>query len=152
MTGRGLFGAYVFVRTVMVTALLIPLKIREPALIVLAVVVLVGWAAIELSRRLEPRTGGSAWWAGVLIPIGLGVWASFLYIGARARRAHWVVWAAVYLSMIVLAGTLNSLGNDEDPTLTGIASFLYLGAWAGGALHAYVIRAQVRRALSAAAT
>jgi hypothetical protein len=149
MTGRGLAGAYMFLRTIIGASLLIALTVREPALLALAVVVLVVWAAIELSRRLEPRTGGSAWWAGVLMPIGFGVWASFLYIGARTRRGQWILWSGVYLSMIVLAGFLNARGEHEDPTLSGIASFLYLGVWAGGALHAYAIRRQVQRALSA---
>jgi hypothetical protein len=130
MTGRGLAGAYLFLRTIIGASLLIALDVREPALIVLAVVVLVVWAGIELSRRLEPRTGGSAWWAGVLMPIGLGVWASFLYIGARTHRWQWVLSSAVYLSMIVFAGYLNVL-------------------WK--ALHAYAIRGQVQRALSATA-
>jgi hypothetical protein len=98
----------------------------------------------------EPKE--NAWWAGVLMPMGLGVWATFLYVGARTRRRAWLLWAAIYLSAILLGGYLNMLGNDEDPTLSASASIIWLGTWAAGGLHAYLARNQVRLELSRAKT
>jgi hypothetical protein len=116
--------------------------------------VLLAWNEVSRHRRggTEESDGGqtkkSAWWAGILMPMGLGVWATFLYLGARTRRSGWLVWSAIYLSAIVLGGYINTVGEDEDSTLSAIASFLWLGTWAAGGLHAYLIRDEVPIELS----
>jgi len=132
----------------------------HPILIVVGVLAFVLMAADEVLRHRRSETDDSdpydpkknAWWAGVLIPMGLGVWATFLYLGLRARRRGWLVWSAIYLSAIVLSGYINMVGDNFDETRTNIAALVYLGTWAAGALHAYLIRDQVLIELSRAKT
>jgi hypothetical protein len=158
MTAQGLGGAFRFMRTFLIAILTVVAAGVHPLFIVVGVLAFVLMAWNEVSRHRRDGTEESdrenpkksAWWAGVLMPMGLGVWATFLYLGAGTRRRSWLVWSAIYLSAIVLGGYLNMLGNDEDPTLSAIASLLWLGTWAAGGLHAYLIRDQILIELSQA--
>ena len=49
------------------------------------------------------RFRGKAWLL-LCLPVGLTTFAAFLYIGIRARRRRWLVWAGVYAA--TLAGWL----------------------------------------------
>jgi len=153
MTGQGLLQAFRFVRFIALAFAAMLLAHWNPVVIAIASAAAVLLTGAELSRNRRD-TGGptqstpSAWWLGILIPFGLGVWGTFLYIGVRTRRWEWLAWSFAYLSMIVLGGFLNALGDDRDPMLSATAGILWLVAWVGGALHARWIHGQVRTALA----
>lgn len=87
----------------------------------------------------------SAWMVFILVPFGWLAWASFLWVGVRARRAQWVVAGVVYL--VVTLAALITLGLDGDgpddgpedwPDAVGtITSFVM---WGVAFIHAMLIR------------
>ena len=89
------------------------------------------------ARAETPRFHGKAWLL-LTIPLGFTTFAAFLYIGIRARRPRWLVWAGVYAAM--LAGFLVLDAPDHpNPTAMGVATVLALGTWIGGGVHALVV-------------
>jgi Helix-hairpin-helix motif len=90
---------------------------------------------------------GDLWWIGVVIPFGLATWATFLYLGLRARRAQWLAWAAAYLAMLVGGLGVNQLGNDADPLFGAIAATILMVTWGAGIAHYYVIQTEARARL-----
>jgi len=91
----------------------------------------------SLARAETPRFHGKAWLL-LTIPLGFTTFAAFLYIGIRARRPRWLVWAGVYAAM--LAGFLVLDAPDHpNPTAMGVATVLALGTWIGGGVHALVV-------------
>lgn len=82
----------------------------------------------------------------VLVALGLGftTWAAFLYIGLRARRRAWLVWAAVYAALLVVFGVLDGSANPSSAA-SGVAAIALLGAWVGGTTHAAVVRKAAAR-------
>lgn len=77
-------------------------------------------------------------WLLLCLPLGLTTWAAFLYIGIRARRRRWLVWAGVYAA--TLAGWV-VLDTPDHPSSTakGVGAVLWLATWIGGGVHALVI-------------
>jgi DNA uptake protein ComE-like DNA-binding protein len=93
--------------------------------------------AASPARAETPRFHGKAWLL-LTIPLGFTTFAAFLYIGIRARRPRWLVWAGVYAAM--LAGFLVLDAPDHpNPTAMGVATVLALGTWIGGGVHALVV-------------
>jgi Helix-hairpin-helix motif len=76
-------------------------------------------------------------WLLALIPAGLTTWASFLYIGIRARRKRWLAWSAIYALGLVafLVVDTNNINSARD----GIAAALWLLTWIGGGIHGLAI-------------
>ena len=83
------------------------------------------------------RFKGKAWLL-LTIPFGFTTWAAFLYIGIRARRARWLVWAAFYAAMLAAYGALDSPAKPSS-TAMGLAAGLLLAAWIGGGIHAIAV-------------
>jgi DNA uptake protein ComE-like DNA-binding protein len=77
-------------------------------------------------------------WLLLTLPIGFTTWAAFLYIGIRARRAQWLVWAGVYA---VGLATFFVLDSPAKPTGTakGVAAVVAMLTWIGGAVHALAV-------------
>jgi DNA uptake protein ComE-like DNA-binding protein len=77
-------------------------------------------------------------WLLLCLPVGLTTFAAFLYIGIRARRRRWLVWAGVYAA--TLAGWLVLSAPDHpSSTAQGVGAVLALVTWIGGGVHALVV-------------
>ena len=143
MTDEGFGGAFRFVRSAVIgISTLVAARVHW-ALVALGLAAFVLMACQETRwQRAADRERGvmrlSAWWAGALVPLGLGVWASFLYLGLKTGTPRWIVWAGAYLSAVVLAGSLNVLGHDEG-TLSTLSGLLCLGTWGAGLLRARMV-------------
>ena len=93
------------------------------------------------------RMRNSAWMLPVILGCGMATWASFLYIGIKARRRSWQIAAGVYsvafVAMMVVSG---SAEGDPQHGSTGTASNLMGGllvaTWAAGIVHAVMVRPQ----------
>jgi DNA uptake protein ComE-like DNA-binding protein len=72
------------------------------------------------------------------VPFGCTTWAAFLYIGIRARRPRWLVWAGVYAAMFAGFATLDNPAHPSE-TAKSVAAALLLAAWIGGGIHAIVV-------------
>ena len=104
----------------------------------------------DVSRDRSPAPGGGTHaargrstfrekaWLLLCLPVGLTTWAAFLYIGIRARRPRWLVWAAVYLAGVVVWLVLDAPANPNS-TAQGIAAAVALATWIGGGVHALVV-------------
>ena len=64
--------------------------------------------------------------------------------GLRARRRTWLVWAAAYGALAVIAGIADG-SSYPNSTASGIGAVLMLGAWIGGTVHAAVARREAGR-------
>lgn len=89
-------------------------------------------SAVEVSR-----------WAGrgwllLTLPLGFTTWAAFLYIGVKAKRVSWIVWAAVYLALMAASFVLDAPAHPSN-SAQGIAAGLVLLTWIGGGVHAFAV-------------
>ena len=84
------------------------------------------------------------WLLVVVLGFGFTAWGAFLYIGIRAQRRSWLAWAAVYAALTL---SWLILGNQARPsdTETSVAAIAALLSWAGGSVHAAVIRKDAAR-------
>jgi hypothetical protein len=89
-----------------------------------------------------------AWWAGLLVPWGVGVWATFVCLGIRTRETRWLAWAAAYAAPVLLGLRLIALAHGQDARLASVGSMLLGLAWGIGVLHALRIRDEVRLRLA----
>jgi DNA uptake protein ComE-like DNA-binding protein len=88
-------------------------------------------------RARTPRLRGKAWLL-LTVPLGFTTWAAFLYIGIRARRAQWLVWAGVYAAALAAYVALDTPSHPGS-TAKGVAAGLALLTWIGGGIHALAI-------------
>ncbi len=77
-------------------------------------------------------------WLLLCLPVGLTTFAAFLYIGIRARRPRWLVWAGVYAATLAGWLVLDSPANPGN-TAQGVGAALALITWIGGGVHALVV-------------
>ncbi|MFL5894710.1 MAG: ComEA family DNA-binding protein, partial [Thermoleophilaceae bacterium] len=83
-----------------------------------------------------------------LVSIGLFAWSSFLYVGVKARKPAWLLWAAIYLVVIVVAFMTDAIIDTEgSSTMLGL---VLLVEAVGGAVHALAIRAGFYAAVAGA--
>jgi hypothetical protein len=86
------------------------------------------------------RMQHSAWMLPAFLCAGIFVWASFLYIGIRARRREWLLAAAGYAGAIVVVFIAMSFTDDGVKESTSGAeravSLVILAIWVGGSIHA----------------
>jgi DNA uptake protein ComE-like DNA-binding protein len=92
------------------------------------------------NRVLEHPT---RWLLLILLGFGLTTWAAFLYIGIRARRRSWLVWAAVYGALLVASLALDS--GTPSPAASSAGAIGLMAAWLGGTAHGAVIRRDAGR-------
>ncbi|MEV0400877.1 serine/threonine-protein kinase [Actinoallomurus sp. NPDC050550] len=109
-----------------------------------------GGAAPVGHRPPEPY--GIGWkvhhslWMAPTLAFGAGTWLSFGYIALRHRRPAWLVAAAVYLVLAVVAFVLIGSGpeNDTDTVQTTVGMVLALLLWPAGILHALWVNTTTR--------
>lgn len=77
-------------------------------------------------------------WLLLCLPFGVTTWAAFLYIGIRARRPRWLVWAGVYAGMFAGFAALENPAHPSE-TAKSVALCLLLAAWIGGGTHAIAV-------------
>src|SRR5215475_5493974 len=78
-------------------------------------------------------------WLLLTLPFGLTTWAAFLYIGIRAKRVSWIVWAAVYLALMVGSFVLDTSSAHPSNAAQSLAAGLILLTWIGGGAHAVAV-------------
>jgi DNA uptake protein ComE-like DNA-binding protein len=83
------------------------------------------------------RFKGKAWLL-LTLPLGFTTWAAFLYIGIRARRARWLVWAGVYAATLAAWGALDSPAHPSS-TAKALGAAFWLVTWIGGGIHAFAV-------------
>ena len=83
------------------------------------------------------RLRGKAWLL-LTVPLGFTTWAAFLYIGIRARRVQWLVWAGVYAATLAVYVALDTPSHPGS-TAEGVGAGLALLTWIGGGIHALAI-------------
>ena len=66
-------------------------------------------------------------------------WAAFFYAGMRARRRDWLIWAGVYLSVLIGAFGIDAAVGEKDWSET-MAGFVLFALAGGGLAHAIAIR------------
>lgn len=98
---------------------------------------------VPATDRVLKHPNGWLWL--VILGIGFTTWAAFLYIGIRARRRSWLVWAAVYGALLVLSGILDTSSAQPGPAVSGVGALALLAAWLGGTAHAAAIRKDAAR-------
>lgn len=82
-------------------------------------------------------------WLLLTLPLGFTTWTAFLYIGIRARRARWLVWAAIYaLGMVAFLVLTPDSGTGTREALAVVAILL---TWIGGGVHALAISSDAIR-------
>jgi len=94
------------------------------------------------------RFRGRAWLLLTVPPFGLTIWVLFLYIGLRARRRQWLVWAAVYAALVAVYLALDTPAKPGG-TAMGVAAGLGLVAWLAGGAHAFAISGDAARRIGA---
>jgi hypothetical protein len=89
------------------------------------------------------------WLLPTVVCCGLLTWASFLYIGVRAKRRSWLaaaaLYGAVFVVYLVVVGTAPE-GADGSPDMSGwlrtTATSCLLAVWIGGIVHALIVNRQ----------
>ncbi len=89
------------------------------------------------------RFRGKAWLL-LAVPFGLTTWAAFLYIGIRARRPQWLVWAGVYAATLAAYIALDTPAHPSG-SAKGLAAGLALLTWIGGGIHAAAVSSDAVR-------
>lgn len=96
------------------------------------------------------RTLSSRWWrlrnsAWVLVPIlslGLLTWAAFLFVGSRARKKSWLLFAAIWGVVLVayfVGQSLNDVGENAPATAwSSFLAWVLILNWVGGMVHVAV--------------
>jgi DNA uptake protein ComE-like DNA-binding protein len=85
------------------------------------------------------------WVLLTFVPFGWGNWAAFLVAGVKARKAAWLIWAAVYGALTAAPFAVDAIVTDEELG-DAFAGFVLFGVWLGGIAHAFIVRpAYVRR-------
>lgn len=82
------------------------------------------------------RLRNSIWLLGPIVGLGMVTFASFLYIGARARRWDWLAAGGVYAALTALAFYLTAGTEGPNGQANPWQGALILALWAGGIVHA----------------
>lgn len=107
--------------------------------------------ATETDKLENPgwRWRNSAWIIATAAPMGFLTWAAFLYAGVRAHRRGWQAAAVGYFVAFVIGITMMpGEGYGEGPR-DDVAVLLILAVWAGGFVHALLIREDFLRTVAA---
>ena len=93
-----------------------------------------------MAKSKRRRFGARDWWVIVpLISVGILTFASFLYVGLRARRNAWLVASAIYLAIFVTAFAVDAAAGGAEWSST-MAGFALFGLAGGGLAHCMAIR------------
>lgn len=81
----------------------------------------------------------SSWIALLFIPLGLGTFVSFIFIGIRASVKKWLIAGIIYL-ILILSGFILINYYDDTHFLSDIGTGLLLGGWLTAIGHGLAIR------------
>jgi DNA uptake protein ComE-like DNA-binding protein len=85
-----------------------------------------------------------SWWVLLAaVPFAFTTWAAFLYAGVRARSAPLLASAAGYLLAIAAVMTVIEFHDSHDDPLHGLMGGAIIVLWAGGLVHALLVRRRV---------
>ena len=79
------------------------------------------------------------WLAVVALGVGFTTWGAFLYIGLRAQRRTWLMWAAAYGALALIGAAANGSSRPNSP-VAAVGVIAVMVAWLGGTVHAAVVR------------
>jgi len=89
-----------------------------------------------------------SWWIlTIVLTLGWLSWVGFAYVGARGRKAAWLLSSAGYF-VLGTSGFVLLVMSGSDDWEGGVGTVLTLAAWIGGFAHALVIRGEVLERLS----
>jgi serine/threonine-protein kinase len=99
---------------------------------------------LDEGRVLAAKSWGwkiaHSWWVPVpFLTLSLLGWLAFLYIGLRARRVRWLIWALAYFTLVALALAYSG---------TTLSGWLILVAWFGSGGQAVVVAYSYLRRLA----
>jgi DNA-binding SARP family transcriptional activator len=83
------------------------------------------------------RTWHSLWILPALMGMGIFTWISFLYIGMRARRRNWLLFAVGYAALLATGWILSDITHPHWVSTLGLSSIL--AGWGGGTVHALFV-------------
>ncbi|MDQ3608422.1 MAG: helix-hairpin-helix domain-containing protein [Actinomycetota bacterium] len=100
------------------------------------------------------RAGGNdkpvgGWWVlwAILVPLGFGTPAGFLYAGFRSGARRLYTWALMW-AVLVAAGVVMAEVGPEDGALDTAGSLFLFAVWMGGIGHAFAARPEYIRRLA----
>jgi len=105
--------------------------------------------ADEVAKAGDDTDGPKGWWVlwPILVPLGFGTPAGFLYAALRSGARRWYAWALMW-AVLVAAGVVMSEVGPEDGALDTGGSLLLFAVWFGGAAHALAARPEYVRRIS----
>jgi len=88
------------------------------------------------------RLQHSVWMLGPIVSFGMITWASFLYIGVRARRRDWQVAGVLYAIGVVIVLIFTPSSDSNGAPASGSAADwtagLLIALWVAGVTHAFL--------------
>jgi hypothetical protein len=78
----------------------------------------------------------SVWLLGPIVGLSMLTWASFLYVGAKARRRDWLAAAVLYGIALGAGMYLTNVSQGSDAATDDWGGVLLLFTWVGGMVHA----------------
>jgi Helix-hairpin-helix motif len=88
-----------------------------------------------------------SWWLILLVPMGLLGWAAFFYIGLRARKLRWLVYAVAYFLAFLVVVELHDAfdATDLSDHRDDWEGALLLAIWIVSSAHAWLVRPEFLR-------
>src|SRR5438132_13509998 len=98
----------------------------------------------------EPGRLPAAWAAVPVLSLGTLSWVPFLYAAVRTRARKFIVAAALYLILAIVACVLVAISTHGHRALNDVAGFMLILLAGGGCAHTLAMRSQYGRELALA--
>jgi hypothetical protein len=93
---------------------------------------------MAIGQRSAVWRVSQSWYVLLTLPLGFTSWLAFLYLGIRAGRPRWFLWAGFYFgAMIFILAQGESVGANGESNVAVWAVFAWLGLWAMSVMHAF---------------
>lgn len=104
----------------------------------------------EVAKAGDDTEGPRGWWVlwPILVPLGFGTPAGFLYAGFRSGARRLYAWALMWAVLVAAGVVMSEVGPEDGALDTGGSLFLF-AVWIGGAAHALAARPEYVRSLAA---
>ncbi len=98
----------------------------------------------------DDTEGAKGWWVlwAILVPLGFGTPAGFLYAAFRSGARRLYAWALMWAVLVAVGVVMTEIGPEDGALDTGGSLFLF-AVWFGGAAHALAARPEYVRRLAA---
>lgn len=105
--------------------------------------------ADEVAKAGDDTDGPKGWWVlwPILVPLGFGTPAGFLYAALRSGARRWYAWALMWAVLVAAGVVMSEVGPEDGALDTGGSLFLF-AVWFGGAAHALAARPEYVRRIS----